>query len=150
MGLIHSKMNIFRSTKVKIYIRWQFMTHYKKQLSRLRKQKFEFSLNIWKCGKTPAHLYCFCRGDSFITEICVGFFFPFGRSLYQVNSKFQLRDNISTCTWVIVKLKQIGLSSCLSCVIFYCVFVTFPCGVLGQVWYLIVSIPDLCHLIYFQ
>ena len=34
-------------------------------------------------------------------------------------------------------------------VMFSCVFVTFPCGVLGQVWYLIVSIPDLCHLIYF-
>ena len=32
---------------------------------------------------------------------------------------------------------------------FYCVFVTFPCGVLGQVWYLIVSIPDLCLLTYF-
>ena len=30
-------------------------------------------------------------------------------------------------------------------VLFYCVFVTFPCGVLGQVWYLIVSIPDLCR-----
>ena len=29
-----------------------------------------------------------------------------------------------------------------------CVFVTFPCDVLGQVWYLIVSIPDLC-LLYF-
>ena len=27
-----------------------------------------------------------------------------------------------------------------------CVFVTFPCGVLGQVWYLIVLIPDLCPL----
>ena len=26
------------------------------------------------------------------------------------------------------------------------VFVTFPCGILGQVWYLIVVIPDLCHL----
>ena len=26
----------------------------------------------------------------------------------------------------------------------YCVFATFPCGVLGQVWYLIVSIPDIC------
>ena len=25
-------------------------------------------------------------------------------------------------------------------------FVTFPFGALGQVWYLIVSIPDLCHL----
>ena len=29
-------------------------------------------------------------------------------------------------------------------------FVTFPCGILGQVWYLIVSIPDLCHLSYFS
>ena len=34
-------------------------------------------------------------------------------------------------------------------VMFSCVFVTFQCGVLGQVWYLIVSIPDLCLLIYF-
>ena len=33
---------------------------------------------------------------------------------------------------------------------FSCVFVTFPCGVLGQVWYLIVSIPDLCLLTYFE
>ena len=34
-------------------------------------------------------------------------------------------------------------------VIFSCVFVTFPYGVLGQVWYLIVLIPDLCSLPYF-
>ena len=27
-----------------------------------------------------------------------------------------------------------------------CELVTFPCGILGQVWYLI---PDLCHLYYF-
>ena len=32
----------------------------------------------------------------------------------------------------------------------YCIFVTFPCGTLGQVWYLIVSFPDLCHLSYFR
>ena len=31
----------------------------------------------------------------------------------------------------------------------YCGFVTFPCGILGQVWYLIVSIPDFCRLSYF-
>ena len=31
-----------------------------------------------------------------------------------------------------------------------CVFVTFPCGVLCQVWYLIVSMPDLCLLLYFD
>ena len=30
-----------------------------------------------------------------------------------------------------------------------CVFVTFPYGILGQVWNLIVSIPDLCLLLYF-
>ena len=35
-----------------------------------------------------------------------------------------------------------GLTSWLLFVMFNCVFVTFPCGILGQVWYLIVSIPD--------
>ena len=30
----------------------------------------------------------------------------------------------------------------------YCDFVTFPFGILGQVWYLIVSIPDPCCLSY--
>ena len=34
------------------------------------------------------------------------------------------------------------------CYVFLC-FVTFPCVVLGQVWYFIVSIPDLYLLIYF-
>ena len=37
-----------------------------------------------------------------------------------------------------------GLTSMLLFVMFNCTFVTFPCGILGQVWYLIVSIPDLC------
>ena len=41
-----------------------------------------------------------------------------------------------------------GLTSWLLFVLFNCGFVTFPCGILGQVWYLIVSIPDLCHLSY--
>ena len=31
----------------------------------------------------------------------------------------------------------------------YCIFVTFQCGIWGQVRYLIVSFPDLCHLSYF-
>ena len=34
-------------------------------------------------------------------------------------------------------------------VMFFCAFVTSPYIVLGQVWYLIVSIPDLCLLSYF-
>ena len=44
-----------------------------------------------------------------------------------------------------------GLTSWLSFVVSICDFVTFPfaIGILGQVWYLIVSIPDLCTLNYF-
>ena len=42
-----------------------------------------------------------------------------------------------------------GLTSKLLLVMFNCVFVTFPCVILGQVWCLIVSIPDLCRLSYF-
>ena len=30
----------------------------------------------------------------------------------------------------------------------YCIFVTFPCGILCQVWHLIVSFPVLCRLSY--
>ena len=41
-----------------------------------------------------------------------------------------------------------GLISWLLFVMFNYVCVTFPCGILGQVWYLIVSIPDLCRLSY--
>ena len=40
-----------------------------------------------------------------------------------------------------------GLTSCSLVCDVLCVFVTFPCGILGQVWYLIVSIPDLCLLV---
>ena len=41
-----------------------------------------------------------------------------------------------------------GLTSGLLLVMFNCVFVTFPCGILGQVWYLLVLIPDLCRISY--
>ena len=40
-----------------------------------------------------------------------------------------------------------GLASWLSFVVSYC---EFPIGILGQVWYLIVSTPDRCTLTYFQ
>ena len=43
----------------------------------------------------------------------------------------------------------IGLTSWLLFVMFDCVFVIFPCGILGQVWYLIVPIPDFYRLSYF-
>ena len=37
----------------------------------------------------------------------------------------------------------------LALVMFIVFFVAFPCGILGQVWYLIVSFLDLCRLSYF-
>ena len=43
-----------------------------------------------------------------------------------------------------------GLIFCLSFVVLDCVVITFPFGILGQVWYLIVLIPDLCPLSYFH
>ena len=43
-----------------------------------------------------------------------------------------------------------GATSWLSFVMFNYVFVTFLCVNLGQVWYLIVSIPDICQLSYFN
>ena len=38
------------------------------------------------------------------------------------------------------------LTAWLLFVMFNCIFVTFPCGIPGQVSYIIVSIPDLCRL----
>ena len=35
-------------------------------------------------------------------------------------------------------------------VMFKCMFVSLPCGILCQVWYLIDSIPNLCSLSYFS
>ena len=43
-----------------------------------------------------------------------------------------------------------GLASWLSFVMFYFSFVTFLFGILDQVWCLIVSIPELCHLSYLE
>ena len=43
-----------------------------------------------------------------------------------------------------------GLASWLSFVMFSCVFVLFPYGIIGRVWCLIVLIPDLCCFSYFS
>ena len=55
---------------------------------------------------------------------------------------------LMSCLFLAALLSPVGkrLTSWLSC--FSCVFVSFPYGVLGQVWCLIVSFPDLCLLPY--
>ena len=51
------------------------------------------------------------------------------------------------CSLVVTCWEKTDLFT-LSRVMFTCVYVTFPYGVLGQEWYLIVSIPDRCFLPY--
>ena len=53
------------------------------------------------------------------------------------------------CSLVVTCLERANLMALLY-VLFSCVFITIPCGVLGQVWYLIVSVSDLCLLPYFE
>ena len=43
-----------------------------------------------------------------------------------------------------------GLTTWLLFVMSNCDIVTFSCCILGQVWYLIVLIPDLCRLTYLK
>ena len=50
-----------------------------------------------------------------------------------------------SCSLVVTCWERADLLALLY-VIFSCVFVTFPYGVLGQVWYLVVFISDLCLL----
>ena len=53
------------------------------------------------------------------------------------------------CSLIITYWEKFDLLALL-CVTFSCVFVTFSYGVLGQVWYLIILIPDICLHLYFE
>ena len=51
------------------------------------------------------------------------------------------------CCLVVTCWERAGLLALVGDI--YCIFVTFPCGILGQVWYLIVLFTELClFLIY--
>ena len=52
------------------------------------------------------------------------------------------------CCFVVTCSERVDLLAFVGDV--YCIFVTFPYGILGQVWYLIASFPDLCLLSYFE
>ena len=61
---------------------------------------------------------------------------------------FVMRSRLFIAAWGSPARKR--LTSWLLFVMFNGVFVTFLCGILGQVWYLIVSILDLCRLSYLE
>ena len=59
---------------------------------------------------------------------------------YDTSALFLLFFRVRLCIDALWSPAEKGLTSWLSFVMLNCVFVTFPCGILGQVWYLIVSI----------
>ena len=59
-----------------------------------------------------------------------------------------VRQMLTCCSHVATCWERVNLLALLY-VMFSCIFVTFQYDVLGQVWYLIVLIPDLCLLPYF-
>ena len=89
-------------------------------------KKIYFSEQKLPCSK----IFTVQGGTSFVDLIyflCLVFARPLCASVYM-------------CFWSLVVK---GLTSWLSFVVWH-----FPIGILGQVWYLIVSIPDLCTLTY--
>ena len=54
-----------------------------------------------------------------------------------------------SCSGVVICWERAYLLALLHVMFSCCCFVTFLCGVMGQLWYLIVSIPDICLLSYF-
>ena len=66
---------------------------------------------------------------------------------YYLFLMFVLFSRLFACSPVVAYWEMADLLALLY-VMFYCVYVTFHCGVLGQVWCLIVSIPDPCLLSY--
>ena len=56
--------------------------------------------------------------------------------------------DVPLCSLVVTCWERADISAVLS--VSSCAFVTFPYGVSSQVWYLIVLIPDLCLLSYFN
>ena len=54
---------------------------------------------------------------------------------------------VATC---LERADLLALLLALLCVVYSCVFVTFPYGMPVRVWYLVVMVPDLCLPLYFS
>ena len=112
------------SCKPNIYVSWS-TSELKVRLAPLNRFKPSSKIFYWpfQGGTSFVDLLCFC---SVLCLLC------FVRVCLYV-----LRGHLLGKGW--------PLGSRLWCLLWVC---HFPIGILGQVWYLIVSIPDLCNLTY--
>ena len=101
--------------------------------------KAQMSLHIWIVSSiclTQIFYWPFQGGTSFVDLLCFC-------------SVLCLLCFVRVCLYVLcghLLGKGWPLGSRLWCLLWVC---HFPIGILGQVWYLIVSIPDLCTITYF-
>ena len=119
------KSDIKFSCKPNIYVSWS-TSELRVRLAPLNRFKPSSKIFYWpfQGGTSFVDLLCFC---SVLCLLC------FVRVCLYV-----LRGHLLGKGW--------PLGSRLWCLLWVC---HFPIGILGQVWYLIVSIPDLCNLTYF-
>ena len=114
------------SCKPNIYVSWS-TSEWRVRLAPLNRFKPSSKIFNWpfQGGTSFVDLLCFC---SVLCLLC------FVRVCLYV-----LRGHLLGKGW--------PLGSRLWCLLWVC---HFPIGILGQVWFLIVSIPDLCNLTYFE
>ena len=84
------------------------------------------------------------RCDYFILISCVFC----GSLVVFINCVSHAFASVGCCCLVVIRREMSDLLAHVFDV--YCDFVTFPFGILGQAWYLIVSIPDPCCLSYLE
>ena len=114
------------SCKLNIYVSWS-TSELRVRLAPLNRFKPSSKIFYWpfQGGTSFVDLLCFC---SVLCLLCF----------------------VRVCLYVLcghLLGKGWPLGSRLWCLLWVC---HFPIGILGQVWYLIVSIPDLCILTYFK
>ena len=97
-----------------------------------------FYFNVLLHGIEDVCFFCYRKKEKY-------FFFIFSYKYLKVVCRVFLSVH---CSLVVTCWERAGLLALL-CVMFYCVFVTFPCCGLGQVCCLIVLMPDICLLSYF-
>ena len=111
--------------KPNIYVSWS-TSELRVRLAPLNRFKPSSKIFYWpfQGGTSFVDLLCFCSVLSLLcfVHVCL----------------YVLRGHLLGKGW--------PLGSRLWCLLWVC---HFPIGILGQVWYLIVSIPDLCNLTYF-
>ena len=79
------------------------------------------------------------RGSKWNFETFPYFFTDHSKSVYLLWIICVIYVLCSSCIAALWSPAGKGMTSWLSFVMFICVFVTFPCGILRQVWYLTVS-----------